>query len=215
MASFERLTPDNSAIVLVDYVMGFVNLFRSHTMQDHLNASLGLAKTAQAFNVPLVVTGGKDTDHSGPMYPELRAVLGDHPVIERRGQFDAFEDEEFRDAVAATGVTKLVLAGLMTEGCVLHTAMGALRHGYEPYVVTDATAGETAEGHAMALQRLFQVGVAPTTWLSLATEYQVSWERTETVEAYTNLILDHSPQLGMGFKSMAAQAAPQQRPTAA
>jgi nicotinamidase-related amidase len=207
MASFERLTPQNSAIVLIDYAMGFANLFRSHSVEDNVNASVALAKTAQAFGVPLVVTHGRETDGPGPIYPDLRAALGDHPIIERAGEFDAFENDAFREAIAATGAKTLVLAGLMTEGCVLHTAMGALRHGYDVAVVGDASAGETPEVHELALQRMIQVGVAPLSWMSLATEYQVSWGRAETVGAYTGLILDHSPQLGMNLKAAMAQAA--------
>jgi len=207
MASTERLTPENSAIVLIDYAMGFANLFRSHTVEANVNASVALAKTAQTFNVPLVVTHGRETDGPGPIYPELRAALGAHPIVERDGEFDAFENEAFRAAIAATGAQTVILAGLMTEGCVLHTAMGGLRRGYDVAVVGDASAGETLELHNLALQRMIQVGVTPVSWMSLATEYQVSWGRGETVGGYTGLILDHSPQLGMNLKAAMAQAA--------
>ena len=205
--SIEKLTSQNSAIVLVDYAVGFANLFRSHGIEENVNAATALVKTAQAFDVPLVVTAGQDSDAPGPIYPRVLAALGDHPVVRRGGEFDAFDSPAFEAAVRATGRTKLVIAGLMTEGCVLQTALGGLRRGYDVHVVVDASAGETTEAHQVALQRMVQAGVVPVTWMSVATEYQVSWGNFGTVRQYAGLIADHSPQLGMNLLTHAATTA--------
>jgi nicotinamidase-related amidase len=200
-----RLSSDNSAFVLMDYAVGFANLFRSHRVEENVNAATALAKAALAFDIPLVVTHSEDTDPPGPIYPSVLEALGDHEIVRRGGSFDAFDSPSFEAAVEATGRRTLALAGLMTEGCVLQTALGALRRSYEVLVVVDACAGETKEAHDAALQRLTKEGATLTTWLSLVTEYQRSWENVDTVGAYINLLVEHSPQLGMNF--LAQQAA--------
>jgi nicotinamidase-related amidase len=191
------VSAENSAIVLIDHAVGFANLFRSHTVADNVNYAVALAKVAKVYNVPLVVTNGPDEGFSGPIYPQLREVLGDHPVVVRYGAFDAFLEPQFAEAIAATGRRTLVMGGLMTEGCLLQTALTAVDRGYEVYAVLDASAGETTETHQAAVQRMVQAGVIPTTWLSIASEYQVSWANTETVGGYSGMINAHSATFNM------------------
>jgi len=133
---------------------------------------VALAKTAVGYGVPLVVSTGPQNDPRGPLYPEVATVIGDHPVIHRGGSFDAFDFPGFEAAVAETGMRHLVIAGLMTEGCILHTTLGALRRDYGVSLVIDATAGENTAIHDAAVTRLLQLGVVPVSWLSFASELQ-------------------------------------------
>ena len=87
----DRRTPVNTAIVLINYVTGFANLFRSQTVAENVSGAVALAKTAGGYGVPLVVSVGPDHDPRGPLYPEVAAVIADHPVIHRGGSFDAFD----------------------------------------------------------------------------------------------------------------------------
>jgi nicotinamidase-related amidase len=192
-----HISADDSAIVLIDYALGFANLFRSHSVDQNSNAAMAVAKIAQVYGVPLVVTNGPDESGSGPLYPPLAEVLGDHPTVIRYGAFDGFDEEPFTKAIEATGRRRLVLAGLMTEGCVLHTALTAVGQGYEVFVVVDACAGETEETHQVALQRMIQAGVIPTTWLSLASEYQRTWAREATAPGFMAIIGSHNPPFAM------------------
>ena len=191
------LKAEHVAVVMIDHAVGFGNLFRSHNLADHVNNSVGLAKTALAFDLPLVVTNGADTDPSGPLFGQLKQVLGEKEVIVRRGNFDAFATERFADAVTATGRRKLLLSGLMTEGCVLQTALSGIERGYDVHVVVDAVAGETREIHDAAVQRMVQAGAVPVTWLSVASEFQGTYENLATVAQFMGLMAEHSPTLGM------------------
>jgi len=193
----KHISADDSAIVLIDYAVGFANLYRSHSVAQNNNSAIAVAKIAQIYGVPLIVTNGADESASGPLYPPLAEVLGDHPIVVREGAFDGFDEEPFAKAVEATGRRRLVLAGLMTEGCVLHTALTAVGQGYEVFVVVDACAGETEETHQTAVQRMIQAGVVPTTWLSLASEYQRTWANQATQPGFAALIHDHAPAFAM------------------
>lgn len=208
--SSSALTSGNSAIVMIDHAAGFGNVFRSHDLSLHVNNTVGLAETAAVFGIPLVLTNGADTGPYGPLFSELRAVTGDARVIVREGNFiNAFETPEFAAAVELAGRRKLVMSGLLTEGCVLGTALAGLERGYEAYVAVDATAGETLETHQVAVQRMIQAGAVPVTWLSLASQYQGSYTNHETVPGFLGLMAQHSPAFGMLFQGRAArQAAP-------
>ncbi|MCX5355819.1 isochorismatase family protein [Streptomyces mirabilis] len=198
------LKADEVAVAMIDHAVGFANLFRSHDLAEHVNNTVALAKTVLVYDLPLVVTNGADTDPSGPLFGQLKQVLGDREVVVRKGNFDAFATERFAEALAATGRRKLLLSGLMTEGCVLQTAMSGLERGYDVHVVVDAVAGETREIHNAAVQRLVQAGAVPVTWLSVASELQGSYENLATVEGFLGLMAEHSRTLGMYLQQYSA-----------
>jgi hypothetical protein len=175
----ERRTPGNTAIVLIDYVTGFANLFRSQSVQENVSGAVALAKTP--------------------------AVIGDHPVIHRGGSFDAFDFPGFEAAVAETGMRHLVIAGLMTEGCILHTTLGALRRDYTVSLVIDATAGENAVIHDAAVTRLLQLGVVPVSWLSFASELQRTYDNADTVGIYFDVQMQ-APGFAKNLNTLAARA---------
>jgi hypothetical protein len=201
------LTPENSAVVMIDHAVGFGNVFRSHDLSLHVNNTVGLAKTAGVFSIPLVLTNGADTGPYGPLFSELKAETGDGRVIVREGNFiNAFQTPQFAAAVESAGRRKLVISGLLTEGCVLGTALAGLERGYEVYVAVDATAGETLETHQVAVQRMIQAGVVPVTWLSLASQYQGSYTNHETVQGFLGLMTQHSAAFGMLFQGQAVRA---------
>jgi nicotinamidase-related amidase len=206
MPTLERRTAANTAIVLIDYVTGFAMMIGSQAVAENAAGGRALVQIANAFGVPLVVSIGPRNDPRGVLYPEIAAALGEHPVVYRGLSFDAFDDEGFASAVAATGRKHLVVAGLMTDGCVMHTTLSALRAGYEVSVVVDATASETPAAHNAALARFTQLGVTPRSWLSLASELQRSYANVETLTAFRQ-IQSNSPAYAMLNSTLANASA--------
>jgi hypothetical protein len=102
-------TSENSAIVMIDHAVGFGNVFRSHDLSLHVNNTVGLAKTAGVFGIPLVLTNGADTGPYGPLFSELRAVTVGARVIVREGNFiNAFQTPRFAAAIESAGRRKPV-----------------------------------------------------------------------------------------------------------
>ncbi len=194
-------TPENTAIVLIDYVTGFANLFASQTLDENINGGIALVKIAKGYGVPLIVTLGPEVDPRGGLYPEIAAVLGEHPIVHRAGSFNSFDYPGFAEAVEATGRKHLVIAGLMTEGCILYTSLDALRRGYTVSIVIDATAGATPAIHDAAILRLTQLGVTLTSWLSFASELQVTYDNHETVGVYMD-IQSQAPAFAMNRRAL-------------
>jgi nicotinamidase-related amidase len=201
-----RLTPDNTTIVLIDHAVGFANLLRSHDLGTHINNVVGLAKTATRFGSGLVITNGEKSKPSGPLYPELLEVIGNQPVIERPGATNAFEDPAFAAAVEATGRRTLAIAGVSTEGCVLQSVLGALRLGYEVNLVVDASGSLSRETHDAAVQRMVLAGAIPTTWYSLAGEFEYD-HTSPYAPTLQGIMRENQPTMAKGVQSYLATKA--------
>jgi len=83
-----------------------------------INSTVGLAKAARAFDVPVVLSTVAAESFSGPLMPQLAGVFPDQKTVDRT-TMNAWEDVHFVEAVRATGRRKLVIAGLWTEVCVV------------------------------------------------------------------------------------------------
>jgi nicotinamidase-related amidase len=193
------LTPQNSAIILIDHQpqMSFAvsNIDRSLLV----NNTVGLAKTGKAFKVPTLLTTVAEKSFSGSIFPEIQAVFPDVRPIDRT-TMNAWEDKAFYDAVKKTGRKKLIIAALWTEVCLVQPALSALDEGYEVYIVTDASGGTSKEAHDMAVARLIQAGAQPVTWMQVLLEYQRDWARGETYAASTGIAMEHGGAYGTGIR---------------
>src|SRR5271170_3580003 len=169
-------TYDDCALVLIDYQKEMFEVIRSETDADlvELNVRL-LAKTAEAFDMPIVLsTVGVGLGFNGPTLPSILAELeGIEPID--RSSMNAFEDDAFRQAVAATGRRRLIIAGLHTEICLTFATVDALKNGYDVLYVTDAVGGRSQVAHHTAIERLAHAGAVPTTALAVTTELFRDW----------------------------------------
>ena len=75
--------------------------------------------------------------------------------------------ETFRDK----GRDKIVLAGIETHVCVLHTTLDLLAAGFHVYLAVDALASRYAIDHETALRRLEKAGAVLTTSETCAFEW--------------------------------------------
>jgi nicotinamidase-related amidase len=183
------ITPQNSALVLVDYQREQLAAVRSMDHDLLMKNAVSTVRAVKAFGVPVVhstvnVAGGQ----VGPTLPELAALLADDPPLDRT-TVNSWEDTEFVHAVRATGRRKLIFCALWTEVCMAFAALDALREGYEVYPVVDAIGGTSVEAHRVALERVVQAGAQPVSWVSLACELQRDWGRLDTVPAIVEIVL--------------------------
>jgi nicotinamidase-related amidase len=197
--AFELLTPQNSALVLIDHQpqMGFG--VASHDRSTILNNVVGLAKAARSFKVPTILTTVAAKSFSGALWPEIQAVFPEQQPIDRTSM-NSWDDANFRKAVQATGKKKIVMAALWTEVCLTMPTVEMIREGYQVYIVTDASGGTSKEAHDMAVARMIQAGAVPMTWLQTMLEWQRDWARTETYDNTTGIAKQHAGAYGMGIR---------------
>jgi nicotinamidase-related amidase len=169
-------TSEESALVLIDYQPELLEAIRSETASDLVDLhARWLAKTAKAFDMPIVLSSvGVESGAFGPTQPALLAELPDVEPIDR-STMNAFKNQAFRDAVAATGRKRLIIGGLHTEVCLALATVEALRNGYDAMFVTDAVGGRGQVAHRTAIERLTAAGAVPSTALAVVMELFQDW----------------------------------------
>ncbi len=199
MSYLEVLTPQNSQLIFIDQQPQMAFGVQSIDRQTLKNNVVGLAKAAKAFDIPTTITTVETRGFSGHTYPELLAVFPQTTILER-SSMNSWDDQNVRDALAANGRKKVVVAGLWTEVCNTTFALSAMLEGsYEIYMVADASGGTSADAHRYAMDRMVQAGVVPVTWQQVLLEWQRDWARKETYDAVVAIAKEHSGAYGMGI----------------
>jgi len=192
MSGLEMLSPQNSAIALIDYQPAMYQGVQSHDRLVTLNNVQVLAKAAKLFKTPMVLSTIAAASFSGPYMPEVTKLFPEISVIDRTSM-NSWLDENFRKAVHATGRKKIVIAGLWTEACVMFPTLDMLNEGFEVYIAADACGDISTEAHERSMDRLVQAGAIPITSLQYVFELQQDWGRTETYEGVMEILRAHSP----------------------
>jgi nicotinamidase-related amidase len=165
-----------------DFVTGVFGNDRAQAMVPRLAALLGRVRQAQ---VPIIYCNdshlaGVDVelrlhpDHAlrgtwgAELTPDLASTPADYVVTKRR--YSAFFATELHALLAELGVTTLALTGLVTDGCVQHTAADAFFRGYELIVVSDCV--ETRDDAAqqtslLAMQRMYGARIVSSLGLGM------------------------------------------------
>jgi nicotinamidase-related amidase len=182
------LTPQNAALVIIDYQPSQMQTVRSMEHELLLDNIVSVARLGKTYDLPIVLSTVNVANGQGPTLPELKAVLADNDEIDRTA-INSWEDVEFRQAVESTGRKKLIMAALWTEVCLAFPTLDALREGFQVYPVVDAVGGTSPEAHRAGLERMVQSGAQPISWVSLACELQRDWARVQTVPDVVDIVL--------------------------
>src|SRR4051812_1632097 len=193
------LTPQNSAVILIDHQPQMAFGVSSIDRQTLINNVTGLAKAAKIFKVPTILTTVAAKSFSGELFPEIQEIFPDQqPIV--RTSMNSWDDVKFKEAVKKTGRKKIVIAALWTEVCLTMPAIEMLNEGFEVYMVTDASGGTSKEAHDMSVQRLIQAGVVPVTWIQVLLEFQRDWARQETYNVVLDVAKAHAGAYGIGIR---------------
>lgn len=188
---YKRLDKDNCAVLLVDHQAGLTNLVHDFSPDDFKNNVLALADAAKYFNLPTILTTSFENGPNGPLVPEIKERFLDAPYIARPGQINAWDNEDFVNAVKATGKKQLLVAGIVTEVCVAFPTLSALAEGYEVFVVTDASGTFNQTTRDAAWSRMASAGAQLLTWFGAACELHRDWRND--VEGLGALFSNHLP----------------------
>ena len=139
------ITPQNAALLLIDYQPAQVASVRSMDQELLVKNAVSTVRTIKTFGVPVVHSTVNVASGQGqPTIPELAGLLENDKALDRT-TVNSWEETEFLEAVRATGRRKLIFCALWTEVCMAFTALDALREGYEVYPVVDAIGGTSPE----------------------------------------------------------------------
>jgi nicotinamidase-related amidase len=201
--SYDRLTPENAAVLLVDHQTGLSNGVQDQSIPEYITSVTALAKLAKTFALPTVITTSAADGPNGPVLPAITQILPDAAVIHRPGEINAWENKDFVEAVRSTGRKKLIVAGVSTEVCVAFVALSAIKEGFDVYAVIDASGTWNKLVQEVSIARLVQAGVTPITWVAVGAELQGDW-RKATGQQLGEVMGEHLPFYGNLFGSFTA-----------
>jgi nicotinamidase-related amidase len=189
--TYNRLSKDDAAVLLVDHQAGLLSLVRDFGPDEFKNNVLALADLAKYFKLPTILSTSFENGPNGPIMPELKEAFPEAPFIARPGQINAWDNEDFVKAVKATGRKQLIIAGVVTEVCVAFPALSALAEDFDVFVVTDASGTFNTTTRQAALTRMSQAGAQLMSWFGVACELHRDWRND--VEGLGALFSNHIP----------------------
>jgi hypothetical protein len=150
-----------------------------------------LVDVAKLLGVPAVGTE-QYPKGLGPMTAEVAGRLS-APCLSKTA-FSGCGAAGFLAELRGTGRPNVVLAGMETHVCVLHTALDLLDAGFAVFLPVDAVASRFAVDHDTAVRRLERAGVIPTTAEAVAFEW-VGDAAHSQFKAVSKLVVDRAASL--------------------
>lgn len=191
------LAPDNHTLILIDHQPQMAFAANSISTELLINNVTLVAKAADLFEIPTILTTVAESTFSGPLFPSVQEVFPDQTPIDRT-TMNTWEDERITQEVNRIGRPRLVIAALWTEVCGVYPVLSALEQGYDVYFVTDASGGMTTQIHDDAVQRMVEAGAVPITSMQYLLELQRDWARGATYEGANQIVMEHGGAYGLG-----------------
>jgi len=160
------------AVIVIDMLYEFVHgRLKSPSAVEIIPNIKMIVEKARAKGIPVVYVN----DNHLPYDPELR-VWGEHAmhgsvearvidelkpedkdIVLYKRSYSGFRDTGLDIVLRSLGVDTVILTGIHTHICVLHTAMDAFYYGYNIIVVKDAVSAFNPGDHEYALNYMEKV----------------------------------------------------------
>jgi len=176
------LDPSDTAILLLDHQSGLFQTVKDISVAELRANTVALAKLATLLKIPVITTASEPNGPNGPLMPEIHQAAPHAVFVPRKGEVNAWENEDFVKAVRATGKKTLIMAGVWTSVCVMFPALDALAAGFKVFAVTDASGDPSEMVSRTTLARFTQAGVIPTSANVVICEIHRTWNRPEAAE---------------------------------
>ncbi len=209
---YDRPTPQNSVLLLVDHQVGLMSGVQDFTsLAEYKNNVVALAKTAKAMDIPVVLTSSNAQWQNGDLLPELTELFPDAPVLRRTGIINAYEDPNVRAAIEETGRDHVLVAGVTLGTCTAFPTLSMLQDGYQVFPVVDAAGAWSRYEADAAITRMTAAGAEPVSVFALLAELQYDW-RNPTNTAAGEVFREHLPEYGLVMDQFWTTVDPEARP---
>lgn len=205
------LDPSDTVILLLDHQSGLFQTVKDIGVAELRANTTMLAKLATLLKIPVITTASEPNGPNGPLMPEIHQAAPHAVFVPRKGEVNAWDNEDFVKTVRATGRKTLIMAGVWTSVCVMFPALDAKAAGFKVYAVTDASGDPSELASRTTLARFAQAGVVPTTANAVLCEIHRTWNRPEAAEL-AKLYMLVAPNYAAVFESyQKAQEAAKQK----
>lgn len=176
------LDPADTVFLLLDHQAGLFQTVKDIPVAELRSNTIMLAKLAKVMKIPVITTASEPNGTNGPLMPEIHENAPQAVYVARKGEVNAWDNEDFVRTVRSTGKKTLVMAGVWTSVCVMFPALDAKLAGFKVYAVMDASGDVSEMANRTTLARLVQGGVIPTTTNAVLSEVHRTWNRPEAAE---------------------------------
>jgi len=164
-----RLRAEDAVLVLVHCQAGPLGMVRTMQAAALAAAHASLARVATALGMPVILATAPVPGSAGEVAPDLALVAAGAARIVRC-HASLWEEQAFRDALAASGRNTVVFAGVETDVAVALPAHAAREAGHPCAVAVDACGAISDVAERAAWLRLAGAGVTLASWTGLAAE---------------------------------------------
>ena len=156
-----------TALIIIDiqndYFDGFA--FPQWEAERVLEANIEAAQRAKSVGIPIILVQHVADSAQGlapffnegsegvAIHPRLLNAIPDARIV-RKSFADSFRQTELKAALDEIGAKQLLLAGMMTQNCVTHTALSKDAESYSVSVIGDLCSSVSEMIHLIALNAL-------------------------------------------------------------
>lgn len=174
--------PSDTLVLLLDHQSGLFQTVKDIAVADLRRNVEMIAKLCTLLKIPVITTASEPAGSNGPLMPEIHQFAPHAVYVPRKGEVNAWDNDDFVAQVRSTGRKTLVMAGVWTSVCVMFPALDACAADYDVYAVIDASGDPSEMASRVSLARFVQGGVKPTTTNALLSELHRTWARTEAAD---------------------------------
>lgn len=186
------IDPRDTVVLLIDHQSGLLQTVKDINPAALRANTAALAKVATLINIPVITTASVPEGPNGPLIPEVAQHAPHAIFVPRRGEVNAWDNQDFVNAVRNTGRQTLLIAGIWTSVCVAFPALSAKLEGYRVYAVMDASGDMSWMASQITLARLSQAGVVPISTNAVVADLQKTWNRPDAME-FAELYAEFAP----------------------
>ena len=176
------IDPSDTVVLLLDHQAGLFQTVKDISIVELRANTVMLAKLAALLKLPVITTASEPSGPNGPLMPEIHQFAPHAAYVPRKGEVNAWDNEDFVRTVRATGRKTLIMAGVWTSVCVMFPALDAKSAGFKVYAVMDTSGDPSELASRTTLGRFVQAGVIPTSTNAVLSEVHRTWNRPEAGE---------------------------------
>ncbi|WP_453962594.1 isochorismatase family protein [Amorphus suaedae] len=176
------MDPADTVVLLLDHQSGLFQTVKDIPVADLRRNVEMIARLCTLLDIPVITTASEPAGSNGPLMPEIHHYAPHAVYVPRKGEVNAWDNDDFVAQVASTGRKTLVMAGVWTSVCVMFPALDARAAGFDVYAVIDASGDPSEMASRVSLSRFVQGGVKPTTTNALLSELHRTWARPEAAD---------------------------------
>ncbi|KAI5466590.1 Isochorismatase-like protein [Mariannaea sp. PMI_226] len=175
---YERLNKSEALLLVVDIQEGLYQIARDFDPTLYRDQVLAHAAIGKVFNLPVIMTTSADQGPNGPLAKEILEMYPDMPLVQRQGEVNAWDNEEFRKTVQSYGRKQIIMAGITTDVCTTFLALSLRDAGYSVWANAEASGTNSVLVREISNDRMARAGVQIVSLFSIVCDLMRDWRNT-------------------------------------